>query len=283
MSSPCGRSRSRGSGRKKVRFLLTGVAVILGVAFMSGTFVLTATISNTFDGLFSDIYEHTDAVVRAKEEFSGRASARGPRDASAPTCCRRSAARDGVAAADGTVQGLAVIVDKKGDALGQQRPGRAHARASLHPRPRPEHDPRRRRARRRTAPDEIVIDKRQRRRRRLQGRRHRARCITKAGRDDYTLTGIVKFGSTNSLLGATIVAFAPATATRVLAGAGQVDAIDVKADSGVSQDEVVANIRTALQCRPGPRDVEVISGEDDHRREPERPEGQPRRSSTRSC
>jgi len=56
---------------KKVRFLLTGIAVMLGVAFISGTFVLTATISNTFDGLFSDIYQHTDAVVRAKETFSG--------------------------------------------------------------------------------------------------------------------------------------------------------------------------------------------------------------------
>ena len=31
-------------GAKKVRFLLTGVAVMLGVAFISGTFVLTATI-----------------------------------------------------------------------------------------------------------------------------------------------------------------------------------------------------------------------------------------------
>ena len=40
--------------------------------------------------------------------------------------------------------------------------------------------------------------------------------ITKAGRNDYKLTGIVKFGSENSLLGATIAAFAPNTATRLL-------------------------------------------------------------------
>ena len=46
--------------------------MILGVAFVSGTFVLTQTITNTFNGLFSDIYEHTDAVVRAKQEFSGQ-------------------------------------------------------------------------------------------------------------------------------------------------------------------------------------------------------------------
>ncbi len=86
--------------------------------------------------------------------------------------------------------------------------------------------------------------------------------ITKAGRKDYTLTGIVKFGSTNSLLGATITAFAPATATRVLGTPGQFQAIDVKASPGVSQDEVVGNIRTALKAEPGTSKIEVISGKD---------------------
>ena len=40
----------------KVRFLLTGVAVMLGVAFVSGTLVLTSTIGHTFDNLFSNIF-----------------------------------------------------------------------------------------------------------------------------------------------------------------------------------------------------------------------------------
>src|SRR5207245_4083683 len=54
----------------KLRFLLTGIAVVLGVAFVSGTFVLTATIQKTFDDLFTNIYSHTDAVVRAHERLS---------------------------------------------------------------------------------------------------------------------------------------------------------------------------------------------------------------------
>ena len=60
----------KGIWAKKVRFLLTGIAVILGVAFVSGTFVLTATISKTFDGLFTDIYKNTDAVVRGRRTSS---------------------------------------------------------------------------------------------------------------------------------------------------------------------------------------------------------------------
>src|SRR5207344_1152385 len=53
----------------KIRFLLTGVAVILGVAFIAGTLVLTATINKTFDGLFTNIYANTDAAVRQKAQF----------------------------------------------------------------------------------------------------------------------------------------------------------------------------------------------------------------------
>ena len=73
----------KGIWSKKVRFLLTGIAVMLGVAFVSGTFVLTATISKTFDGLFSDIYKNTDAVVRAKaaDRSAPRSETRpGPQD-----------------------------------------------------------------------------------------------------------------------------------------------------------------------------------------------------------
>ena len=55
---------------KKLRLLTTAIAVMLGVAFMAGTMVLTATISKTFDGLFADGYAGTDAYVRG----SGRAS-----------------------------------------------------------------------------------------------------------------------------------------------------------------------------------------------------------------
>ncbi len=107
---------------KKVRFLLTGVAVMLGVAFISGTFVLTATISNTFDGLFSNIYANTDAVVRTPATFDaqGFGGGRGRIDADVLPVVK---ATDGVSEAAGTVQGVAVIVDKKGDALGSSGRG----------------------------------------------------------------------------------------------------------------------------------------------------------------
>src|SRR5215468_11059171 len=58
----------RGLAANKIRFLLT--AIVVGVAFVSGTLVLTATIQRTFDDLFANIYKTTDAVVRAPEVLS---------------------------------------------------------------------------------------------------------------------------------------------------------------------------------------------------------------------
>ena len=114
----------KGIWAKKVRFLLTGVAVMLGVAFVSGTFVLHRDHLQHVQRALHDIYQHTDAVVRAEEGNSAvRASADTGRGTVSASLLPTVRGADGVAAADGTVQGLAVIVDKKGDALGSKGQG----------------------------------------------------------------------------------------------------------------------------------------------------------------
>jgi putative ABC transport system permease protein len=52
---------------RKVRALLTALAIVLGVAMVSGSFVLTDTISKAFTSIFSSAYDHTDAVVSGKK------------------------------------------------------------------------------------------------------------------------------------------------------------------------------------------------------------------------
>ena len=48
----------------KLRFALTGLAVVLGVAFMAGTLVLTDTMASSFDDLFDDVNAGIDVVVQ---------------------------------------------------------------------------------------------------------------------------------------------------------------------------------------------------------------------------
>src|SRR5262249_28983411 len=73
-----GDRRDPGSGRpmtvvalkglfaRRLRAVLTALAIVLGVAMVSGSFVLTDTISKAFDSIFTSSYSHTDAVVSGR-------------------------------------------------------------------------------------------------------------------------------------------------------------------------------------------------------------------------
>jgi putative ABC transport system permease protein len=51
---------------RKLRLVLSGIAVVLAVTFISGAFVLTDTLGRTFDSLFANVYQYTDLEVSAK-------------------------------------------------------------------------------------------------------------------------------------------------------------------------------------------------------------------------
>src|SRR3954452_24248850 len=99
------RTALKGVWAHKFRLFTTALAVTLGVALMSGTLVLTDTMTQTFNNLFADVYKGTDAVVRAKAAFEGPQGAglqRGRIDAAMLPTVR---AVDGVAVAGGSVFG----------------------------------------------------------------------------------------------------------------------------------------------------------------------------------
>jgi putative ABC transport system permease protein len=60
----------KGLAGRKLRALLTAIAVILGVAMISGTYVLTDTINNAFSSIFTQTYKNADAVISAKTAFT---------------------------------------------------------------------------------------------------------------------------------------------------------------------------------------------------------------------
>ena len=61
-----GKVALRGLAGRKLRAALTGVAIVLGVAMISGTYILTDTIDRAFKNLFSESYAGTDAVVTGR-------------------------------------------------------------------------------------------------------------------------------------------------------------------------------------------------------------------------
>ena len=64
----------KGLAGRKIRALLTALAVVIGVAMVSGTFILTDTMKKAFDGIFSSSYAQTDAVIAGKEIVKGSTS-----------------------------------------------------------------------------------------------------------------------------------------------------------------------------------------------------------------
>src|SRR5437764_5928531 len=59
----------KGLMNRKLRAALTAFAIVLGVAMISGSFVLTDTISKAFDSISGQSYKNADVVVTGKAAF----------------------------------------------------------------------------------------------------------------------------------------------------------------------------------------------------------------------
>src|SRR4029453_17864122 len=102
------------------RYVLTFLAVAIGVGFVAGVVTLTDTISRPFDDLFSGLYAGTDVAVRGRAQFElgaqfGGGEARPRIDAGLVDEAR---GLDGVAAAEGYVQGYARPIGSDGRPYG---------------------------------------------------------------------------------------------------------------------------------------------------------------------
>ena len=112
----------KGLAGRKVRALLTALAVVIGVSMVSGTFVLTDTMKKAFDGIFTESYAGTDAVVSGRQlvDFSsgGRATVRAD-------LLEKVKRLDSVEAASGSLIDLqsnsnpAKLLDKQGQIIGR--------------------------------------------------------------------------------------------------------------------------------------------------------------------
>jgi putative ABC transport system permease protein len=230
---------------RKFRLALTSVAVILGVAFMAGTFVLTDTLGNVFDQLFATATKGVDTVVRAREPFEGQGQTAAPTRPPVPEGLAADVAKvAGVELAQGNVFDYALVIDEHGDAVQNQAPTFG---TGWYPKPSVNQSFDFTRGRGPRAADEVALD---------------VKTASDAGYrvgdtvtvsfqsvppQQFTLTGVFEFGGKeNGLAGATISAFTPARAQEVMGLEGRWDSIDVRGDPGLSQEQVRDAIRARL-------------------------------------
>src|ERR1700712_2749666 len=97
---------------RKLRAFLTAFAIVLGVAMISGAFVLTDTLGKSFDNIYSDSYKAADAVVSAKQTVKAENGERKTVAFSA-TVLDDVKRLPGVQRAQGSVEDESRLVDKK--------------------------------------------------------------------------------------------------------------------------------------------------------------------------
>ena len=51
---------------RKLRASLTAIAIVIGVAMVSGTYILTDTIKSAFHTVFAQVYRNSDAVITGR-------------------------------------------------------------------------------------------------------------------------------------------------------------------------------------------------------------------------
>jgi putative ABC transport system permease protein len=231
----------------KLRFLLTALAVMLGVAFMSGTMVLTDTISRTFDNLFADVNRGTDAYVRSRQSLSSGfgGPARRQRGRVPASLVPEIESVDGVQAAQGRLQFYAQLVDKKGDAIGNPGQGAPTFGFNWVPNRRLEPYKLQPGSRAPQGPEQVVIDAASAKDAGFKVG-DQVTILTQGPPQQYRIVGIAKFGDADSAAGSTAALFSTATAQAITGAGDQFNSIPVVAKSGVSQETLKTRIADKL-------------------------------------
>jgi putative ABC transport system permease protein len=245
---------ANGIRARKLRSALTALSIVLGVAMISGTFVLTGQIDRGFDAIFEQANKGTDAVVLPHARFGGDTGGAGnpvplylpqslvARAASAPGAARAagSLTETGYLDVDGTVykpKGGAPAILASAD--GRPFESSRLVRGSF---PRDE--------------DQVAVGAD------LADRSgvvpgQRVRVATGTGLHAATVSGIVEFPA--SIGGSTFLLARLGDIQRWYGEPGRVTAVDVAAKPGVSQSQLAASVRRIV----GGPGIRVKTGEQD--------------------
>ena len=239
---------------RKLRAVLTAVAIVLGVAMISGTYVLTDTIKAAFNTVFTQVYKNTDAVISGKSAIGGNAQ-NGDQVPSLPeSLLTRVRGLPGVALAEGGIADQAKLVGHDGKVISPH--GAPNLAFSVNPHADQRFNPLVLVSGR--WPDgrhEIAIDQK------TSNGEHFAvgdtiGVLARGPLERYRVVGVVRFGGLSSLGGATLAIFDLPTAQTIFHKRGELDSIELAGKSNVSEQQLVSEIRPLL-----PQTAQVRTGQ----------------------
>jgi putative ABC transport system permease protein len=243
---------------RKLRTILTAFAIVLGVATVSGTYVLTDSIDKAFDTIFTEARQGSDAVISGKSAFDLSSDSGVKEPSFDESLLARVNALPLVVEAEGAVDGEAQLIGRDGKAVvygGAPNLGFSISRGDspFNPLTLTEGSW--------PGANEVVIDK------------------ATADKEDFKIgqtigvqaegpvhrlriSGLVKFGSVATIGGATLAGFSLPTAQTLFGEQGKLDEIAVSTRPGVSEQQLLSQIRTVLPPETQVRSSRVQASDD---------------------
>jgi putative ABC transport system permease protein len=244
---------------RKLRAALTAIAIVLGVAMVSGTYILTDTIQAAFSTVFATAYKNADAVVTGKSAIGNRNNGN---DLALPPSLPSSLlteirALPEVARASGGISDQAHLIGHDGKVISSGgAPGLAF---SYTPASRYFTPLQLARGNWPSGPDQVDIDESTASNKGF-SLGQTIGVIARGPVQHYTIVGTVKFAGVSSLGGATMAIFDLPTAQQIFNKEGRLDQIEAAAKPGVSPDQLTKAIQPLLpptsQVRTGQQEAQ---------------------------
>jgi putative ABC transport system permease protein len=247
----------KGLAGRKLRAALTALAIVLGVAMISGTYILTDTIKSAFGTVFTVVYKNTSVIVSGKsaigegEESEGAGAAPSFSESLLATV----QALPGVEEAHGAISDHAQLVGRNGKVLSTGgAPGLAF---SVHPHDNPRFNPLTLVAGSwPSGPGEVAIDAN------TAQRQHykvgeTIGVIARGAEQHLRISGVAEIGGVSSLGGAPMAIFDFPVAQALFHKQGELDSIRVSAKPGYTPEQLLHEIQPVLPANAQARTAEA--------------------------
>src|SRR5829696_291961 len=234
----------KGLWGRKLRTLLTALAIVLGVSMISGTYVLTDTITAAFTKVVDNSFQNSDAVISGKVAFKNENSETAEVPAFSASVLAKVKDLPDVTAAAGSIEDEARLLGRDGKVISTG--GGESIASSVDPRNDKRFNPLKLASGQwPVGGEQIAIDKH------TADTKHFAVGDTigvaaDQGARRFEITGIATFAERSSIGSSTIAIFDVPTAQKLFGKVGKLDAIQVAGKEDVTPEKLVSEIRPLL-------------------------------------
>jgi putative ABC transport system permease protein len=250
----------KGLAGRKVRASLTAIAIVVGVAMISGTYILTDTINNGFNTIVTNSYKNADVVISGEAAFKNT-NGNGVETPTFPASVLTDVKKlpDVAAAAGSVTSDSTKLIGKDGKVV--DTGGAPSLGFSVDPKEQQFNPTKLVAGTWPSGPNEVAIDKATASKENFDvGDTINIQDI--GPQKSFRISGIAELSGVGSIGAATFALFDLPTAQRLFAKPGQLDVIRIQSKAGVPTSRLISQIKPLLPPTATVRDTNAQVKED---------------------